>query len=73
MSETAYSKKLIAGNKTYFFDVKETKSKQKYLKISETRLQENGERMRNDVAIFSDHIKDFQKVFEEALVEIIKK
>ncbi len=66
MQETIYSKKLIAGNKTYFFDIKETKSKQKYLKISETRLQENGERMRNDIAIFGDHINEFKKTLEEA-------
>lgn len=66
MQENSYSKKLIAGSKTYFFDIKETKSGQKYLKISETRLQENGERMRNDIAIFDDHIKEFSETLREA-------
>jgi Protein of unknown function (DUF3276). len=64
MQEAIYSKKLIAGSKTYFFDVRETKSKEKYLQITETRLQ-NGERIKNSISIFNDHFGEFCKTLNE--------
>lgn len=64
MQEAIYSKKLIAGSKTYFFDVRETKSKEKYLQITETRLQ-NGERIKNNISIFNDHFNEFRKTLDE--------
>lgn len=66
MPEPIYSTKLIAGSKTYFFNVRETKTKDKYLQISETRLQEGGERLRNNIAIFKDHFAEFRKFLDEA-------
>lgn len=65
MPEPIYSTKLIAGSKTYFFNVRETKAKDKYLQISETRLQD-GERLRNNIAIFKDHFAEFRKFLDEA-------
>lgn len=64
MQETINSEKLIAGGKTYFFDIKETKSKEKYLQITETRLQD-GERIKNSITIFQDHINEFHEMLNE--------
>lgn len=59
MQESIASKRLAAGAKTYFFDVKETKTGKKYLRITESRLQEEGGRLRNDIAIFSEYVDEF--------------
>ena len=42
MQESIYSKNIKAGNRTYFFDIRKTKSNEKYIHITESR-QENGE------------------------------
>ncbi len=39
MSEAIYSKRLSSGGKTYFFDVRETQSGDRYLQITESRLK----------------------------------
>jgi len=69
MPEAIYSKKLMVGNKTYFFDIRETQAGDKYLQITETRLKEGGERHRSSIVIFKEHFKDFH----QALNEIIEK
>lgn len=69
MKDAIYSKKLIAGNKTYFFDIREGKEGDRYLQISETRLDKNNERIKNNIAIFKNRIK----MFRQALGEVIEK
>ena len=64
MQEFIYSKNIKAGNRTYFFDIRKTKSGEKYIHITESR-QENGEWVRNNIVIFHDHIGDFLKMLEE--------
>jgi len=65
MKESIHSKKLIAGGKTYFFDIRGVQSGDKYLQITESRLQKNGERLRNNIVIFKDHINEFRKFLDE--------
>lgn len=69
MPEKIYSKRLEAGGKTYFFDVRETQSGDKYLQITESRLQKSGERLRNNIVIFEEHLKEFQKIIDEIIKE----
>ena len=64
MQESIYSKNIKAGNRTYFFDIRKTKSNEKYIHITESR-QENGEWIRNNIVIFHDHIDDFFKLLDE--------
>ena len=61
MNEALFSKKLVSGGKTYFFDIRETKSGDKYLQITESRIKEGGEVLRNSISIFSDHISEYKK------------
>jgi len=70
MQESIYSKNIKAGNRTYFFDVRVTKSNEKYIHITESR-QENGEWIRNNVVIFHDHIDEFLKALDEIKKKII--
>lgn len=52
------------GKRTYFFDVKVTQKGDKYLKITETRLMEEGEpRKRSVIMIFPEDIERFKSVF----------
>lgn len=71
MQESIYSKNIKAGSKTYFFDIRITKSGQKYLHITESRL-ENTEKIRNSIVIFDDHIDEFYNIFEEVKKKISK-
>lgn len=70
MQESIYSENIKAGNRTYFFDVRVTKSNEKYIHITESR-QENGEWIRNNIVIFHDHIDEFLKALDEIKKKII--
>jgi len=65
MPEAIYSKKLIAGGKTYFFDVREAQSGDKYLQITESRLRQGGERYRSNIVIFKEHFNEFRQALDE--------
>ena len=65
-----YSKKIRAGKRTYFFDVKPTKSNDFYLTITESK-----KRLRDDTYVFEKHKiflykEDFDK-FVETLQETV--
>ncbi len=66
-----YSKRVKAGKRTYFFDVKATRSNDYYLTITESKR-----RMHDDGVSFEKHKiflykEDFDK-FEDALTETLK-
>lgn len=65
MNESIFTKKLIAGSKTYFFDIRKIQSGDKYLQITELRLKKDGEELRNSIVIFGDHIKEFSQLLDE--------
>jgi hypothetical protein len=58
--KTLFSKKVTAGKRTYFFDLKEDHKGSKILKVTESRKNE-GEFIRHSILIFQE---DFQKIFE---------
>ena len=68
MHGTLYTKRLDFDGKTYFFDVKETKTGEKYVWIIETKLK-NGERIRKDVTVLDRHLGEFC----ECLVDLVDK
>ncbi len=60
------SEMMRCGKRTYFFDVKVTQKGDKYLKITETRLMEEGEpRKRAMIMIFPEDIERFKSVFNQ--------
>ena len=69
MPGAIYSKRLEAGGKTYFFDIREAQSGDKYLQITESRLKQGGERYRSNIVIFKEHFEEFR----QALNEIVEK
>lgn len=57
---------LKCGKKTFFFDVREASNKNRYLKITESRLVEEGQpAKRNSVVLFPDEVTNFQSRMTE--------
>ncbi len=67
--DALYSKKIKAGDRTYFIDVKEAKNKSKYLTIAESKPAKEGEKKftRSSVMVFDNQIEKFRDALDEAL------
>jgi len=61
-----FTQKVVAGSRTYFFDVKEAKDGTKYLVISESR-QTDSSHDHSRVMIFQEHLEVFVEGFQKAL------
>ncbi|MBI5474852.1 MAG: DUF3276 family protein [Ignavibacteriae bacterium] len=60
-----YSTMLKSGKTTYFIDLKEAKNGNKYLSISENKM-EGEERKRSTVRVFGETIEQLKKAINEA-------
>lgn len=54
-----FSEKVLAGSRTYFFDVKESTDGTKYLVISESRQVDKESHKHNRVMVFQERISSF--------------
>lgn len=61
-----FTYKVVAGSRTYFFDVKEAKDRTMYMVISESR-QAGPSYDHNRVMIFQEHMEVFTEGFQKAL------
>ncbi len=68
--EEIFSKKVKAGKRTYFFDVKSTRSNDYYLTITESKRKINGENFTYEKHKIFLYKEDFFK-FSEALNEAV--
>ena len=68
--ERIYSKRVRAGKRTYFFDVKSTRANDYYITITESRRQAQGEGFTYEKQKLFLYKEDFQK-FIEALQETV--
>lgn len=68
--EKIYSKRVRAGKRTYFFDVKTTRANDYYLTITESRRQTQGEGFTYEKHKMFLYKEDFDK-FMEALQETV--
>jgi hypothetical protein len=69
--ETIYSRRVRAGKRTYFFDVKSTRGNDFYLTITESRRQPQGEGFTYEKHKMFLYKEDFDK-FTEALQEAVE-
>lgn|SRR5690554_7134817 len=70
-----YSKSLRAGNRTYFFDVKSTKSEELYLTITESKRRFNNDNgkffyEKHKLFIYPEDFSSFKANLEETLEKI---
>ena len=68
MSENnaVYSTMVRSGKTTYFVDVREAKNGNKYISISENRLDADDKRQRSTIRIFGETIEQFRQAVDEA-------
>ena len=60
-----YSTMLRSGKTTYFIDVKEAKNGNKYISISETKL-DGEEKKRTTLRVFGEAVDQFRQAIDEA-------
>ncbi|SMO67509.1 DUF3276 family protein [Solitalea koreensis] len=66
--EEVYSKKVRAGKRTYFFDVKSTRSGDYYITVTESKKRmEDGVFVKHKIFLYKE---DFEK-FSEGLSEVV--
>jgi len=66
--EEVYSKKVRAGKRTYFFDVKATRSNDYYITVTESKKRlEDGVFIKHKIFLYKE---DFEK-FSEGLLETV--
>ena len=70
-NEELYSDKLKKGNRTYFFDIKQTEKGDLYFKVSEQKqVGDNYERYR--IVVFEEDFEDFEKSFTKLISKVKK-
>jgi hypothetical protein len=63
-----FTKKINAGSRNYFFDVKKNKDGSRYLTITESKFQAEGEKPeRFRILVYEDRLKEFVSGFKETL------
>ena len=62
-----FSERVHAGNRTYYFDVKEAADGTKYLVIDESRRTEGDSYTHNRVMVFQDNIEKFMEGLMKAV------
>jgi hypothetical protein len=67
---TLATKKLNAGKRTYFLDLRETAQGSKYVQVTELRRGKEGQNTRNSLFLFQDQAQDFQEALEELVVQM---
>ena len=65
-SEAIYSTMVKSGRTTYFVDVKEAKNGNKFIAISESRLDADDKKSRSTIRVFGDSVEPFRQAIDEA-------
>ncbi len=68
--DSLYSKRVKAGRRIYFIDVKRNKKGNLYLAISEKRKDKDGSVKRTRVIVFEEDISKFEDAFNEVVVDL---
>lgn len=67
-NEEIYSKKVRAGKRTYFFDVKSTKANDYFVTITESKKRfEDGTFVKHKIFLYKEDFNKFLEAFEETI------
>jgi len=66
-NKVLYSERVHAGNRTYYFDVKEAADGTKYLVIDESRRTEGDSYEHKRVMVFQDNLEKFMEGLSKAV------
>jgi hypothetical protein len=65
-----FSTMVKAGRTTYFVDVLEAKNGNKYLSISESRIDADDKKQRSTIRVFGETIDQFRQAVTEAVTAV---
>lgn len=69
--EEVYSKKVRAGKRTYFFDVKATRAGDFYLTLTESKKRlEDGAFIKHKIFLYKEDFEKFNEGFQETIAYI---
>jgi hypothetical protein len=71
--DSLFSKRVKAGRRIYFIDVKRNKKGNLYLAISEKRKEKDGSVKRTRVIVFEEDVIKFEDAFNEVVVDLKKR
>jgi len=71
--DSLFSKRVKAGRRIYFIDVKKNKKGDLYLSISEKRKEKDGSVKRTRVIVFEEDVMKFEDAFNEVVVDLKKR
>ena len=69
MDSALYSTMIRSGRTTYFVDLKEAKNGNKYLSITESRIDGN-QKKKLTLRVFGDAVQEFRKAIDDAVAAI---
>ncbi len=55
-----FSQNIKTKGKMYFFDIRQAKTGNKYLSVTETRIKD-GQKFRSTITVFPDHLQEFNQ------------
>ncbi len=65
-----YSTMVRSGRTTYFVDVREAKNGNKYISISESKVDADDKRQRSTVRVFGETVEQFRQAIDEAAAAV---
>ncbi|MFZ8834607.1 MAG: DUF3276 family protein [Candidatus Caldipriscus sp.] len=71
--DSLFSKRVKAGRRIYFIDIKKNKKGNLYLAISEKRKEKDGSVKRTRVIVFEEDVMKFEDAFNEVVVDLKKR
>jgi hypothetical protein len=71
--DSLFSKRVKAGRRIYFIDVKRNKKGNLYLAISEKRKEKDGSVKRTRVIVFEEDVMKFEDAFNKVVVDLKKR
>ncbi len=67
-SNAVYSTMVRSGRTTYFIDVREAKNGNKYISISETKIDADDKRQRSTIRVFGESVEQFSQAITRQLL-----
>jgi hypothetical protein len=65
-----YSTMVRSGRTTYFVDVREAKNGNKYISISESKVDADDKRQRTTLRVFGETVDQFRQAIDEAAAAV---
>lgn len=65
-----YSTMVRSGKTTYFVDVKEAKNGNRYISISESKIDAEQKKQRATVRVFGETVEQFRQAIDEAAAAV---